>query len=47
MYKVQRHSCCNAIEISEREYLRLAMKEPPDNRFAIFRAEVYLYSLNM
>lgn len=43
MYKVQQHSCCNVTEISEREYLRLAMKEPPDNRFAIFRAEVILF----
>jgi len=42
MYKIQQHNCCNATEISEWEYLRLAQKEPLDNRFALFQAEVIL-----
>ncbi|XP_024357412.1 uncharacterized protein [Physcomitrium patens] len=38
-HTIKHHSCCNATEIPESEYLRLAQKDLHDNPLAAFRAE--------
>lgn len=42
-HTIKHHSCCNATEIPESEYLRLAQKDLHDNPLAAFRAEVWIF----